>query len=792
MQALPLLLVVAFRPAAAEARGELLARLAAEPLAVAIHPTPLATTAVADLVAVGTGAAPEPAFAEACRRATGGNPFLLSELIRSLVTEGVAPVGSEAPRVGTIGPESVSRSVLLRLANLRAEAGRVARAVGILGDDAELRHAAALAGLTEDAVGAAADDLARVGVFEAARPLRFAHPVVRAAIVSALGAGERSQAHRRAAEVLATADAPVERIAVHLLATEPPAGRKGLRTLREAARRAGSRGTLEAVITYLDRALGEDIATTERFDLLLELGRAEAHLRRPEAPAHLREAHDLAATPRQRAEAARSLVWAGAPEGSAAAVVLLDDAIEGLGDGDRELRERLRAERLAVMVGAPGHTREEAAGLDALRPPAAGEAVIGATESITLVALARWRTMRGASAAEVGALAERAMADGHLLEEISANFLWFINGVVSLLQTDRLSQADGVLDAAVRSARRRGAGPIFSLATNFRSAVAYQRGDVARAEAEARASIDASALDDWHQAPAFAALIGALLERGQLQEAADALAEAKVADPIPDSRPYTPLLLARGRLRVEQGSVNEGLSDLLEAERRLGRSGGGHAVGLDGKVRTALALLSLGEREQALSRARDAVARARRWNTPRAIGSTLRALGLVEGGPEGLAALHEAVATLEHSPARLELARALVDLGGGMRRANRRADAREPLRRSLELAQRCGADALAESARRELAVTGVRVPRPARGGLDSLTPSERRIADMAADGRSNPEIAQALFVTVKTVEMHLGNGYRKLAIGSRRELADVLAKQGDGAGSSAARSGGEV
>jgi DNA-binding CsgD family transcriptional regulator len=92
----------------------------------------------------------------------------------------------------------------------------------------------------------------------------------------------------------------------------------------------------------------------------------------------------------------------------------------------------------------------------------------------------------------------------------------------------------------------------------------------------------------------------------------------------------------------------------------------------------------------------------------------------------------------------------------------------------LELASAGGLIAIAERAREELRVTGARIRRPESSGIDSLTPSERRIVDLAAGGATNAEIAQALFVTVKTVEMHLANAYRKLDIGSRRQLAPLL------------------
>jgi DNA-binding CsgD family transcriptional regulator len=129
---------------------------------------------------------------------------------------------------------------------------------------------------------------------------------------------------------------------------------------------------------------------------------------------------------------------------------------------------------------------------------------------------------------------------------------------------------------------------------------------------------------------------------------------------------------------------------------------------------------------------------------------------------------------LERSPARLEHARAMIDLGAALRRAGRRVDAREPLRGGYELARNCGADTLAETARLELAASGVRLRRPALSGAESLTPSERRIADMAATDATNPEIAQALFVTVKTVEMHLTHAYRKLDITRRAQLPHAL------------------
>jgi DNA-binding NarL/FixJ family response regulator len=148
-------------------------------------------------------------------------------------------------------------------------------------------------------------------------------------------------------------------------------------------------------------------------------------------------------------------------------------------------------------------------------------------------------------------------------------------------------------------------------------------------------------------------------------------------------------------------------------------------------------------------------------------------LGTIER-EDGHERLEEAIATLERSSARLELAKALAAHGAALRRARRPSDARDPLRRALELAESCSAPPVIEIARSELHAAGARPRSSALSGPAALTPSERRVADLAADGQTNRDIAQELFVTPKTVEVHLSNAYRKLGIGSRRELGKAL------------------
>jgi DNA-binding CsgD family transcriptional regulator len=146
----------------------------------------------------------------------------------------------------------------------------------------------------------------------------------------------------------------------------------------------------------------------------------------------------------------------------------------------------------------------------------------------------------------------------------------------------------------------------------------------------------------------------------------------------------------------------------------------------------------------------------------------------VHGGEEGLGLLRESVAALQGSPALLERAHSLAELGAALRRAGHRAAARDPLGEALELAARCGARPLAARVRDELKAIGARPRRAWRTGVEALTPSELRVVRLAAEGASNREIAHELYVTLKTVEGHLARAYGKLGVQGRGELAPLV------------------
>jgi DNA-binding CsgD family transcriptional regulator len=236
---------------------------------------------------------------------------------------------------------------------------------------------------------------------------------------------------------------------------------------------------------------------------------------------------------------------------------------------------------------------------------------------------------------------------------------------------------------------------------------------------------------------------------------------------------------ARGRLRLAQGRAADALAEFQTCGGLFGADVWGMQTRETGYVHArsgaALALLRLGQRQNACQLADAELADVRVFGAPRALGIALRAAGLARGGTEGLALLRESVAMLDDSPALLERAHSLAELGAALRRSGQRAAARDPLAQALELAACCGARPLAARARDELKATGARPRRPWRTGVEALTPSELRVAQLAAEGRTNREIAAELYVTLKAIEGHLARAYAKLGIEGRAQLPHALA-----------------
>jgi len=347
--------------------------------------------------------------------------------------------------------------------------------------------------------------------------------------------------------------------------------------------------------------------------------------------------------------------------------------------------------------------------------------------------------------------------------------------VLLLIRADELGAAEHAIEQYSRAAEARGPAPIVAGAW-MRGELAYARGQIARAESYARAAVEVARQRGFLVGPAslwLALLIDVLIERDALDAAEHELEVSGFGGLAPIVLAM-PLKHSRGCLLLAQGRTREGLKDLLEVTERAKHVGFKNPWLPTGAV-AAIALASAGEAQAARASAESYRRSAERWGTSRVKGIALHCQGIVEGGEPGTELLREAVAMLRRSPARLELARALTDLGAALRRANSRAEARGPLREALDMARQEGALAVARRAHDELEATGERLRPRLASGLESLTPSERRVAAMAAEGKSNRAIAQELFLTVKTIEAHLSSAYRKLDIGSRSELPEALA-----------------
>jgi len=360
-------------------------------------------------------------------------------------------------------------------------------------------------------------------------------------------------------------------------------------------------------------------------------------------------------------------------------------------------------------------------------------------------------------------LAELAWGEGALLDSDADAGAWpAVAG--ALLFVDELERTVEIARAAARSGHP---GPGHS----YYGWSLYHQGQIPAALAVAQTARAA----DRDGRAARALIAACRLAQGRLHEAEAAFPRNSDAEDV-DSIEGAVLLDLRAQLRLAQLRFADALADALEAGRRSRGSSRLLSPGVVAwRSTAALARLALGEVARARALAEEELELARPRGVTRVVIRDMRVLAFAAKGTRSLDLLAEAVRVGRAAPPRLEYVNALIDLGAAMRRANQRTAARHPLRTGLELAERGGAEALARRAREELDATGARSRKLLLSGISALTPSERRVADLAAGGLTTRQIAQALFVTSKTVEFHLRHVYRKLDIpSSRAELARAL------------------
>jgi DNA-binding CsgD family transcriptional regulator len=764
---LPVLVLVSCRPER-EGVGSLLL----EPGARVLQPGPLAPAEVERWLADHLKADVEASFAEACHAATGGNPFLIHELLREVETQAIPPTPAGAEQVRGLSPHGVIRALLLRLAGLPLGASALARAAAILGE-AELPVVGALAGLEQEEILEAAGGLVRAGVLESADTVRFVHPLVRSALYEDVIPAERAILHGRAARLLRDIGADAERIAAQLVLADPVAEPWALEALTAAAMQAAGSGAPEVAARFLERAVAEADDDAQRFELVLALGRAATLAGAPGAAEHLRAAVELARTPQQYARAAikqsRALRYAGA---GGEAVALLEDAAARLDEGDESFAARIEHELLAAstvsFAARESLTKHRADWWRGVHDPPESffDRLLFAAEAVEAAG-------RGEPVARVLELGDAARPEEAGRDHLGRHLR--LLAVYAAWGVDAYDRARRLLALVMEDAEEGGGAELTAVALAQRAYLNVRLGDL---QAAATDAIDALQLaGELHTPPAFLLTAGASLLHVAAEQGEQPNPLAARLKDDSDSLYTRNLSHARAVLDIAQGRVERGLAGLLavgERERSIGWNGPAY---FSWRSQAALALAELGDRGEAARLAAEDVELARAQGAPRAIGVALRAVALTaEDG--AMKHLKQAVDVLAAAGAQLEHARALVDLGAAMRRSRQAVRARELLRRGHELALRCGGALIAERARQELLAAGARPRRTALSGPESLTPSERRVVELAANELTNRQIAQKLYVTEKTVETHLGHAFAKLDVRSRRELPDVLAAGG--------------
>jgi DNA-binding NarL/FixJ family response regulator len=769
LEGLPALVAGSLRPDEPGADAALLGELAGDPSTVSLYPGALSPAGVTEVVRSRLGEDVDEAFAAACHDATGGNPLLLGELLKSIAAEGTAPTAANVSTVKEIGPRAVSRAVVVRLARLPEDAVAVARALAVLGDGAELPAVAALAGLDDESAARATGALARAEVLRHEMPLGFVHPLVRAAVYRDISPGERELQHEQAAQILSHAEVAPERIASHLLAIPPRGEPEVAEVLEKAGQVAMQKGAAESAVAYLQRALDEPPRAGRRAELLLELGVAEVLTNGPAASVHLQQAYEALQDPQRKGMAgflaARTMVFTGEPDAGAA---LARKVASELPDELADLRMALEA--VEPMGGVNGGTFDESimVGLRQWRTNSPGKGP--GAKMLQAITAYEWMVTDG-SADDCSTLALEALEAGVLIEADQG--LFPVVAALVLAAADR-DEALESFDVQMADAHRRGATFGALGVYLWRGYSLLRRGELAEAEqslktAEVQSRVwgsDTGPIAAYHHA----FMASAQVEMGKLEDARASV--DSYVGPHDDSNGVNFLRWSTIEVLLAEGKNEDALVAAEDYER--------HAANLANptwaawRALKAQALDRLGRTDEAIALAKDEVAAARRFGAPGTVGRSLTVLGRLKRD-KGLPELEEAVALLESSSARLAYAKALTALGAALRRARKPSDSREPLRRALELADSCGAGALAEEVRSELYASGARPRTSALSGVEALTASEKRVAGLAAGGQTNRDIAQSLFVTPKTVEVHLSNAYRKLGIRSRRELPGAMA-----------------
>jgi DNA-binding CsgD family transcriptional regulator len=734
-----------------------------------LRPLPLDETAVAGLVQSRLGGGAGAETCHECHVSTGGNPFLLESLLAALQSAPAKPGEDTAAIVRRIGPEPVARAVLRRIGLLGGGSVALARSLAVLGKPSPLRLVSALVGCDLTVAARAADDLRAADVLAASETLDFAHPIVRAAVYDAIPPSERALAHAAAAERLREDGADPEHRAPHLMRVEPGGSGEVAACLREAAGAAINRGSPDVALALLRRAAAEPPDPADQPGVMFDIGLALASLRDRGAPAALREAVAmLAGQPDYLPAAVKAAGILGTLAFQDEAAVICRDVLASGHPLDPAGLDLLEAELAANAVPSPAGLAESRR-LLAVRHPGTSPSLQRQAMSVLV------DTVGGHPApANISALMSAIDAAGGQLpsDSIIAAYIPLV-----LVWNGALAQAREVCIRAMESARSRGSRSMVADITSLHVLTAARLGLLAEAVLDGKPPFSmklTTSAPPLRVAWAACTCMEGLIELGRLAEAEEIAAAALATGPPADYYHTLHLMQTLGRLRLAQGRPAEGVEILEAAGTKLTRSYGFELLGTTWRADAAMAHRALGHDHDAAARATENLRLARAAEDPYSLAIALRTYVHCTSADGAEVLLTEAVACAESSRSVLGLAYTLLDLGAYLRRAGRRGEARVPLVRALDLAHRHGAAPLAERARHELIAAGARPRRASVIGVDSLTTTERRVADLAAGGLGNRQIAQHLFVTLPTIETHMRHVFQKLGITSRAQLAEHL------------------
>ena len=773
LEGLPVAVLLARRLGETTDAAESLDAIARSAGASEIAVPPLSDEAISTLVRATYAGEADDRFCEACVHAVAGNPLYLQELLAGLRLREIPANADGAHEVLSMDLAGIRRSVRGRLSRAGGDATILAEVASLDDGGLALDRAAYLARVARSDAEVAVASLTAADVLVADEPLRFAHPLVRKAVYTALPDIRRRSLHRDLAKMLHDAGEEAERVAVHLHLGEQRHEEWAVDALIQAAAHAFERGVPNIAASHLRLALDENSSPETRPRILAELGLAEVAAGNPEAGDLVREAAVSSNTASQQARyllvAALTMFQTGRYE----------DAIE-LVRGAARLEPEDPATRIELAGFIAGfsnilgvldtRTIEELAGIcDILagQPDAPSDDA----QHLMFAAYAGRLSQNGdRPAGFVHMLATRALA-GVPGDKINGAMF---AAPMALWLTDDFDHAARALSASAEAALGRGMLHNLTSALTHRSEIYYRQGNVRAAIADAEIGIGGASQGFHGVDPvAYAILTLALADVGDVPAAERAL-DGLDLSAWAGLTHLALLYEARGHLMLLRGRSRDALRDFEAAGRIVETAQAANPSFCAWRSGAALAHHALGERDRALGLAGEEVTLAKTFGAARATGIALRAQGLVAGSDDGTSLLQEAVDVLAGSAARLEYARALVDLGAALRRVGSRSAARDYLRLGLDVASSCGANGLATRARDELIAAGGRPRRERLTGLEALTPQERRVAELALQGLSNREIAQALFLTRKTVETHLTSVYGKLSIHSREELAGHL------------------